>query len=102
MNRIENIKDITKVKVRGDMLFCEVFEPTKSGLYLPESAQGKSEGVDKLVVIKAGESITDVEEGDVVLMFHGTVTIFSYREKMYGFIQRYNCDVIVSQDNFTE
>ena len=98
MDRIKRIEDVV---VRGDMLLCEVIEvKQKSGLYLPDSVKDTKEGIDHMIVIGMGESITDVKAGDIVLMLQGSVTTFPYKDKIYGYVQRYNCSIIVDKDNF--
>lgn len=102
---MDRIQKIEESKIREDSLLCEVIErKNKSGILLPDSVQGKDEGIDHMVVVVVGNKVDDIEVGDIIMLMPEGVRIpmFPYGEKVYGLVQRYNCSIIVSKENFKE
>jgi len=93
------IKDFSKVTVRGDMLLCEVFEKkSKSGLILPDTMDN-STSIEKMVVIAKGKNIDDVEIGDIVINVDGGLAIFELGDRKWAIVARHLCPIITKEDN---
>ena len=107
---MDRIKDLSKVVVRGDTLFAEIFgEPerkTKGGIYLPDNTiESKQDSFDYMEVIVVGKDITDVEVGDIILdVAKGNVDTYIIGEKpnqkKYGKIARFRAEIVLKPDNF--
>jgi len=95
---MDRIKDLSKVIVRGDMLFCEYIETKITSLILLDSKEGKN-GYFK--VIAKGNKIEDVNVGDFVLDYDGEGAIHMYPKdgKQYCKLARHLCSIVVTPDN---
>ena len=95
---LDRIKDLSKIIVRGDMLFCEYIETKVTSLILLDSKEGKN-GYFK--VIAKGNKIEDVNVGDFVLDYDGEGTIHMYPKdgKQYCKLARHLCSIVVTPDN---
>lgn len=97
---MDRVKDVSKIKVRSDMLLVEIFEKPKSLILTPDTVNEKGVSWDYSIVIAKGSKIEDVEIGDVILSYTGGAHVFEVRDKSYSQLMRHLCDVIVSADNF--
>ena len=96
MERIQRIQD---VKVRGDMLLCELIEKKEGMIILPDEIKSKN-NLDYLVIIAKGKHIDDVEIGDIILDVDANLKGYEINGKKYILIARHLCSIIVGADNF--
>ena len=100
---MDRIKKLNESILLDDEVLCEIIElKSKSGLYLPDDLKGKKEGIDYMSVVAYGAKVTGIKEGDIIVLVPQNikVTSFTYKDKDYGLIKRYNCSIIVDKDNF--
>ena len=61
---LDRVKDIMGLKLKPNHVLVEIVKKEESGLILPEHAQAKS---GKMVVIKVGENVKQVDVGDIIV-----------------------------------
>ena len=98
---MDRIKDLSKVIVRGDMLFCEFIEVKTTSLILLDSKEGR-DGNGYFRVVAKGNKIEDVNVGDLILDYdgEGKIQMYPHGDKKYCKLARHLCAIVVSPDNF--
>ena len=61
---LDRVKDVTGLKIKPNHVLIEVVKKEESSLILPEHAQAKA---GKMIVIKTGVNVTQVQVGDIVV-----------------------------------
>ena len=99
---MDRIKDLSKVIVRGDMLFCEYIETKVTSLILLDSNSKESKNGYFRVIAK-GYKIEDVNVGDYILDYDGEGAIQMYPKdgKNYCKLARNLCAIVVSPENLS-
>lgn len=96
---LDRVKDIMGLKIKPNHVLIEVVKKEESGLILPEHAQAKS---GKMVVIKTGANVTQVNVGDIIvdIKFAGDIEFATSNGKNIIIADAYNIVLATSPENY--
>lgn len=101
---MEKIKDLKKSIIHPGTVLVEIIEP-KRLILRPDGAQDHDSYAK---IIKVHETVTDLEEGDLVIKYSGTLhgysikSAISDKERMIAVMHRGSIEVAVKPDNFID
>ena len=96
---LDRVKSVVDLKIKPNHVLIEVVKKEDSGLILPEHAQAKS---GKMVVVKVGANVTQVEAGDIIvdLKFAGDIEFAVSNGVNIIIADVYNIVLATSPDNY--
>ena len=96
---LDRVKDIMGLKIKPNHVLIEVVKKEESSLILPEHAQAKS---GKMVVIKTGTSVTQVNVGDIIvdIKFAGDIEFATSNKRNIIIADAYNIILATSPENY--
>ena len=100
---MEKIKDLTKVIVPEGTLLAEVIKP-KRFILSPDGTEDKD---SYAVIICVSKLVTDLEPGDIVIKYGGSMTGYTINqgksnERQFVIMHRGSINVAVKSDNFID
>lgn len=99
---LDDVKDITKLKLKATEVLVDVETKNETGLIIPNTVKNSSITKSRYKIIAVGKAVKEYEVGDVLLDFNDNpkvMTLINYKGKGYMVISDYNIKFATTEDN---
>ena len=99
---LDDVIDITKLKLKSSEVLVEVKVSNDTGLIIPSTVKNSSITKSRYTIISVGKAVKEYEIGDVLLDFNDdprVISFINYKKKAYIVISDYHIKFATTADN---